>query len=394
MRIRYPLLFLVAALALVSGCSEPAEPAAPIIDYEALDSGNYPTTPRDLSALDDPKYGPLREAIRIGATVPLVFETDPRFTFQRLTGPQRRVIPGVAPAVYGMEEAEFNELTTGLVAGWWTSAERRANYFLGRSVTADALRFGDAAAAEAAGARLADRVVRNVASGETVTIPNFPAARAYFSPAKRYLDIWMPHQSMLLYVHVDDPVSEPLIADPLVEIAQRVFAAVIDGLRNYDPTPVDRIAALPADVDGMLARTLPPAKIAEAKSDTRSMLLPSRAALHYANSPATTKSAYDDAGVDLVAASDAEVYRARDADGAARLLAALATELSDDGKAAPAPAGMPNARCFESKDDKRATRITPTCLLTYERFVARVTGANTQELHQKAAAQYKLLAAR
>ncbi|MBH0777546.1 DUF7373 family lipoprotein [Nocardia bovistercoris] len=392
MRFRHLFALCVAtATVFAAGCSDP-EASTPAVDISALDSGNYPTAPRDLAALRDPKYGPLREAVRIGATVPTFPEMDPRFTFQRLSGPERRVIPGSPPALWSLESAEFAELTTGLVTGWTTSAERRASTFLGRQLTATVLRFTDAAAADTAGARLIERQARN-APGDTVAIPDHPSARAKFTPAKHYLDVWEARDSLLLWVHVDDPISEPVQAAPLAELARHTIDAMVDGLKSYTPTPADQLTSIPVDVDGMLGRTLPPANVENAKFDRRSFVMPARAALHYVGRPANSKSAYDDAGVDLVAFSDARLYRAKDPDAAERLVAAFLAQLAEGTKAIDPPSGLPTARCLAAKDDKRSGTYPPSCLVVYERFVAVVSGGNPQEVHQKAAAQYKLLAA-
>ncbi|MGN2641571.1 DUF7373 family lipoprotein [Nocardia takedensis] len=394
MRFGYFTAVLTAvALVLSAGCSDPESSGPVTLDVSTLDSGNYPATPRSMDFQLDPKYGPLREAIRIGAVMPLILDTDGRFTVQRLTSPERRVIPKVPPALWGLDIDEFNEFTTGMIAGWTTSGERRRQFNMGRQITMHALRFTDAAAAATAADRLIERQALK-APGQAVTLPNQPAARAKFTPDKRYLDVWLPREDMLLYVHVDDPVSEPLLAEDLITLAHAALTDLIEGLRAYSPTPRDQIAALPVDVDGLLGRTLP-AATAEGKADVRSMLLPAQAALHYDLFPATTKPALLDAGVDLVAVSDARVYRASDAAAADRLIAAFAAQLAEGVRAIDSPPGMPTVRCFETKDTKVSSGLyPPTCLVPYDRFVGRVTGQNVQELHQKAAAQYKLLAFR
>lgn len=393
MRVRYSLLLslVTAAVTATTGCGDAQSPT-PAVDLSKLDSGNYQAVPRERQELRAPKYGPLLEAVRIGGATPLILESDDKFSFQRYSSPERRVVPDSLPALYSMNAAEFTELTQGFITGWTTSAERRKQPFLGRMLTVQTLRFTDASAAETAGRRLAERQAQNL-PGESVSITGFPQARAKWSPTKKYVDAWLVHESLVLYVHMDDPVSEPAEPAPLIETVHAVLGNQVEALKSYTPTPVDQFGSLPIDVDGLLSRTLPLEDSQKAKGYDQSTVLPGRAALHYETSPASSKIAFEDAGVDLVSYSGAQVYRARDSAGGARLMAAMIAQNSRGWQQVESPPGLPTVECFETKDKKvNSSRYPPTCFIPYDRFVARITGTNVQEMRQKAAAQYKLLA--
>ena len=73
----------VAAIAVIAGCgTSDGNTIAPKIDVAALDSGNFPTEPRDIEVT--PETGNYLEAIRIADVTPLVVDIDPRYSHQRM----------------------------------------------------------------------------------------------------------------------------------------------------------------------------------------------------------------------------------------------------------------------------------------------------------------------
>ena len=65
---------------------------------------------------------------------------------------------------------------------------------------------------------------------------------------------------------------------------------------------------------------------------------------------------------------------------------------SKDYDKAAAPAGLPDARCIKPKETGSTSLNKPICWIAVGRYVGQVSGANEQDLHQRTAAQYKLLA--
>lgn len=391
-RFRNALTVIAVAVTLATGCGTDPAPET-TLNVAELDSGNYPSVPRDLAELRASQYGPLREAARIGAVTSLIIESDDRFPFQRLSNPERRSVPGgdAIRGQYSLSDEEFAELAQGFSTGWQTSAERRSPVWLGRQVSLQILRYSDASAASAAGDRLAERQARNL-PGESLRLADFAQAHVKWSPSQKYLDVWLAHDSLLLALHIDDPVSEPAEAAPLLEISHRILVDEIEALKSYAPTPIAEFDSIPVDVDGLLSRTLPLEDSQKRMTYDQSMLLSARAALHYEIHPASSKAAFENSGVDLVSFSGGRVYRARDAAGAARLMAALIAQNSVGWKPMDRPPNMPMVECFGTEDKTmNVSWYPPVCFVPIGRFVARVTGKNPQELYQKAAAQYKLL---
>ncbi|WP_194817404.1 hypothetical protein [Nocardia sp. XZ_19_385] len=385
---------VAVALMAVSGCGGDPGVDPAVIDVSKLDSGNYPAVPRDVEKSRTPQTGAALEGVRISNAMALTFEIDGRYPYQRLLSPERRITESTLPEIYNLSSEEIRELAAGFVAGADTSAERRKiSPLISSSVAMTALRFPDAAQAEAATRRLAERQAMNLA-GEAVQIPGFPQSRAKWSDSKKYLDAWLTHNAMVLYVHIGDPANEPSDITALAELAKRAFTGQIDRLAGYTATPAEQLGSLPLDTDGLLSRTLPwDGQQQRNKAWDQSAVMPPQAALHFDTAPALTKAAFDDAGVDLVAYSQSRVYRTRDSASATRLISALTDQRAEGWDPMDSPPNLPGVQCFTTKPKiSNSDRYPPTCFLAYDRFAAQVTGKNAQELYQMAAAQYKLLA--
>ncbi|WP_280204236.1 DUF7373 family lipoprotein [Nocardia farcinica] len=396
MRIRTLLCVAAAALTGLTACTSDPDHAASRYDLAQVDSGNYPTVPRDAETARTEYTGAMLEAARLGAALPLAADIDGKFAFRPTVYVDRRITPvKVPPDVSTFADlAEFTELTEGLVAGWNTRGQRRERPGVGSALEMFALRFESQAAAQTAGRRLAERL-HSRTPGDPVAVPGLGDATATWSVSNRQLNAQLAREGMLLLVRVEDPVTEPPDSAPQAALAGRAFTEMLNGLNRYTPTPVDQFATLPVDAEQMLRRTLP---LEDATQFTRgtdpSMVLTRQAWLHSSHFPTRAKAAYADAGVDLVAVSGATLYRTADAAAAERLVAALADEDSAHYAPMDSPPHMPGVRCHDRKDPKdSATRYPPICYLGYDRFVAVLTGDNQQHVYQQTAAQYKILAA-
>ncbi|MCP2295570.1 hypothetical protein APR11_001988 [Nocardia amikacinitolerans] len=388
------LCVLAIALGTSAGCGSDQRPAtAPKYDISQLDSGNYPTTPRDPERARTDKSGHFLEAARIGAAMPLAADVDGKFAYKISIYIDRRLTPNfVPPDTYEPNTSdEFNSLAPGFVAGWHTHGQRRQS--VGRELDMQALRFETANHARSALDRIADKL-DEAAPGERVSIPGFPDARAKWSLNERRLEALLAQETMVLVVRIDDPVSEPPDPAPLAEIGQRAFTKMLEGLKSYTPTPLAQLGTLPMDIDGMLRRTLPLGDKSQFTADTDPSVVHTKQAwLHSTHYPNLSKSAYADAGVDLIGMSGAILYRTRDAASGERLIAALIGQESNKYKAIDSPPNMPGVQCFDRADpESYSSRYPAHCYVAYDRYVAEVSGDNPQDAHQRVAAQYKILA--
>ncbi|MEV6273865.1 hypothetical protein [Nocardia sp. NPDC051832] len=385
---------LAAAVFAVSGCGGDAEPtsAAPQVDTSKLDPGNYPTTPLDLEQSRTDATGLKLEAIRIASVTPLLMEIDNRLVFEPATYVSRLVVPPNVESFLGtpVTPEGFDAVAPGLLSGWYTRGLRRADMSLGLRATLYTLRFSTADQAASAVRQLGDRM-----TGDPVTIPNHPAARATALAEHAILDpwlsAWLAHGDLVLHVEINDPLTRPFDPGNLATLAQRIFDAQIAALQNFAPTPADQVRSLPLDVDGLLSRTLPMEEGQRSGGMDPSALYPGQAALHIENKPNLAKAAFEDSGVDYVTIAGTRVYRARDAASATRLSAALQAQSADQYAPIESPPNLPGAQCLELTD-KYVYTSKHVCWITVGRYVARVPHANVQGVHQRTSAQYILLA--
>ncbi|MFD4442681.1 hypothetical protein ACFWPK_23200 [Nocardia sp. NPDC058519] len=382
----------MAIVAIAAGCGNDSQPTTPTVDLSQLDTGNYQSTPRDPNTSKADDTGQAIEAIRLGAAVPLPYDVDRSYGFQRLRSPAVRMTSRIPGAMTRIDDEVFPEVTTGLIVGWETSGERRDQAFLGRQAWIYVYRFGTAAEAATAAQRIPEMQQKRGA-GRAVGIPGFANARSNW--AGTALDSWMAQDTMVFGVRLDDPMTEP--ADPAagIEFTTNAYSKIIEMLQGYVPTPVDKIAALPIDIDGMLSRTLPSNEDQWVGKVPIGAVEPAQAALVYDPTPGTTKPAFIDAGVDLVSSDSYyfRVYRAEDAKATERLQAALIAPHLEFLKPVDSPRNLPQAACYDRKDDTaRTSGYGPICYVAYDRYLARVTGSNVQDVRQRTSAQYKMLA--
>ncbi|WP_225729501.1 MULTISPECIES: hypothetical protein [unclassified Nocardia] len=221
------------------------------------------------------------------------------------------------------------------------------------------------------------------------SIPAYPDARAEINEYGTVMT-WLVRDTYLVWTIVEDNLAPAPDPAPLSRFTARIYDKLFEMLRDYHPTPPDRLATLPADVDGLLGRTLPSPKT----PDWTPAILTPRAALHRDYYPARTSRIFADAKVDLLAIDLSTITRAGDRPAAARLLAAYVDQLSEDYGPFDGPPGLPGAKCLKKLDDPVGPAVvTYTCFIGYDRYVAQVWAEQPQDLYQEAAAQYKLLAA-
>ncbi|WP_148280526.1 DUF7373 family lipoprotein [Nocardia cyriacigeorgica] len=393
------VLTLGISVSLISGCADTSvkNPSAEV-DISRLDAGNYPTKPQSASSLGSSFAGVNREAARLAEHVPLIMDIDRRLVFNQTNVQGRRYTQQQPPTHReGISTIEnFNEAVPGLVVGWGTGGQRREERSLGASVNLRLLRFQTAAQATHAFRILPDAYVEKNSESKSIDIPLYSDARSYATPFGS-VNTWYRRDNYLIYISCApgiDPTHDPA---PAVEMTKKVLDKQLEMLTGYQPTPVEDIPRLPADIDGLLARTLPveqPDQESLAEEDVYGVY-PVRSGIHLSRRFDLDRQAFEDAGVDLISRGDSWVYRAKDDSGAARLVAALIAQVDWQYKPAPSPPGMPGAKCFvKNEDDPFVTTflMAPTCYYTVGRHVAVVEAEQVQALHQKAAAQYLLLA--
>ncbi|MEV0033750.1 hypothetical protein [Nocardia sp. NPDC050793] len=386
---RIALACLTVLLALTVGCG--SEPEASV-DTSALDPGNYPTAPRDLSALRTADGGAVRESIRLGGLVPLPMDLDSRLVHGRTNFAGHhytaRNPPYRGSGISNLQN--FGERVPGLVAGWHTGGSRRAKRTFGLDVSVGLLRFTTPDQATHAMHVLADASAEQYPPKQPLEIPGYPVGRTYLT-AHDSVQSWTAQGEYLLWAFVSDGIATPPDPAPLLAFAKKLFDRQFELLRGFTPTPVGELADIP--IDDLLARTLAAERPGTLEDVTGTYTVP--AALHLESRPDLTRRAFQDAKVDLIAYAGSRVYRAGDSAAAGRLTAFLADQTPPGYDPIDAPPGLPDARCFrEDPGPPQSARIIleHRCYFSYDRYVAEVDANQPQDLAQRVSAQYLLLA--
>ncbi|MFD3705074.1 hypothetical protein ACFWUP_18210 [Nocardia sp. NPDC058658] len=382
----------IIAITMTTACSADSESQAPKpgVDLSKLETGSFPSAPRDPNTAKVDASGQAIEAVRLAAHVPIPYDIDPSFEFA-YGAYEPRATSSLPGSIIGIEKADGKEIFKEVLAGWDTAGQRRFASSAGRRAYIQVLQYETSAKAENSVRRIFD-TQRVIKSGTSVNIPDFSTALTTWHNGE--LHSWLLHKTMVIGVAFIDPMTIPPDPEPAVTFSTKAFKKTIEMLADYTPTPISEMANLPIDVDEMLSRTLPSVKGEWSSEVPEGAVEPAQAALARENNPRAAASAYADAKVDFVA-TDAytRVYRAADADAAERLLAGLLQPEREYYKVIESPAHLPNAQCFEARDKTvNSYRFVPICYVQYDRYVARVTSLHVLDLAQRTAAQYKLLA--
>ncbi|WP_040811072.1 DUF7373 family lipoprotein [Nocardia concava] len=383
---RILLLALATTLAAACGGSDgpPTAPAAkvPTVDVSLLDPGNYPVVPRTITGRrPDITVGDLvRESIRMAEHVPLVYEIDDRLV---IGGGGHGVTADYPP----MGIDNFNDGAPGLIAGWETSGRHRQDVSLGLELEITVLRFTQPAQAAAAANFLVSRDDPEYPNKGPLTVPGYPAAKSVLTNLESVNTLYA-QDDYLYWIWAEDQLTVPEGPAALLEATRKTLDRTIESMKGFQPTPISGLAGLAADPEDLLSRTLPPAR-----GDSRGTegVYSPHAALTLDDRPATSKRAFDDAGVDLVAHGLSGIYRTKDAAGAQRLIGAFVDELADRYKPVDPPPGLATAHCLQVKNDNVAG-AKYVCYLPYSHYMAEVWAEQSQDLHQRLSAQYELLA--
>ncbi|WP_280266818.1 DUF7373 family lipoprotein [Nocardia wallacei] len=373
----------VVILAGALGCGETAS-ESPTIDVAKLDSGNYPTTPRDMNSIKDGISGAVQESIRMAEFVPLMLDIDSRLIYGR-SAITRAHTAKFSPTL-SSKEIKFADAAPGLVSGWSTYGNRRPGQQPGLRIELTLLRFDSAEHAANAARVMSEDDNKQYAPKGPLTIGGYPASSAFLTKYDS-VSSFTPQDNYLAKLYINSPMATPPDPAPLTDLAKTVLDRLFESLKGYKPTPPNQLAEVPKDVDGLLGRTIP-----LDKPTAYTGIYSPHAALHRQSLPDSSKQAFADAKVDLVAEQDDFIYRTADAAAAKRLMAASLNQVEDRYEATDSPPGLPTAKCLKLKDES-VSDVKFRCYLPYDRYLALVPSDQPQDLHQKTAAQYKLLAA-
>lgn len=395
---------VLLAVALLAGCAgRPAE----AIDLATLDTGAYGVEPLEVPESGDPRRGHILESVRMAEFLVDPAEVDPAL---RSSADAVGLLPLPTPAkvasiVLAEQVGEVLERHGMLAGAAVTGADIDRNaekpaVGSARVLMVLVMRFPDTAAAERAAQEIdaADAAVNrdNVA----VDIPEHPAAHGHWRPGVPTMAASIAYESYVVNVLAGDTAPDPAV---LGDLTARAIDAQTRRLRDFVPTPPDRIAALPLDPEGLVRRMIPqaprrweyPAVTAMSSQRTAGWAAtaqvtgvsfgPRASYLRGSRGQPHTVEASAVSGFNqLRRYADPAVARA-EFDGQVRF--------NLDGGLLPVegPAGVPGVRCVENPDLDLLSLTRFVCHVTYDRYIVTLFAREIGSARQRAAAQYGLL---
>ncbi|MEV0246745.1 hypothetical protein AB0H76_09175 [Nocardia sp. NPDC050712] len=395
----------LAVLFLATGCAAAGHPIPEQPDLARMDTGPFGVDPLRAPRNDSEANGRVLESVRMGEAVIDPIEAEPALTFGLGTAAS---VPIPTPGQAGFLAQPVRAVLEkhGMLAGFSVGgmdADVAANVAVGRArlLTVMLLRFPDAAAAQRAAADI-DAVDAAVSPDNVaVRLPEHAGAFAH----------WRPTVPTLAATLADGPFVISLLAghtapdlNVLTALARAAFTAQTARLREFTPTPRDKLATLPLDEAGFLARVLPdvpgvwpvPRVISDRGDEnagwrtvfrTSGIVYGPRATHRYGPWEKSSKTGT----MQLARSGTNELVRYAGAVNARAGFVETAYEVNDPGlRPAPTPVGVPDVRCVESLTKiKNANRFA--CRVLFGRYNAIVFARTLKLAHQKIAAQYVLL---
>lgn len=183
--------------------------------------------------------------------------------------------------------------------------------------------------------------------------------------------------------------------DPVKARDQAVSAAdrQRDLLAGFDSPGADRVAALPADKDGIVSRTVAPEALEQGTMTLDYGFREGSALLHWDTDPIASARLFEEAGIDLTGMGRNVVHRARDASAAKRFVQGASNLLSKEEESTEFTIdGLPAAKCRSYKVrgliDMEARY---TCYVSSGRYVAEYLDTQIARVKQVTAAGYLIL---
>jgi hypothetical protein len=413
-----PRIVVMAGIsaALLAGCghsggtaSPPvtsSKPKPPVVDLSTLDAGKYLTMPRRLGQVASEDEGRMAEAIRMAEAVADPLDVDPALVkltaLNPLTTPADVAsnISATGEAVVAPVLAKYGMLAGHLLMASNTELDPSSSEAPDqdpKTVLIMVARFPDAAAAKNAAVEM--DAVDFAVSRDNVPVPitKYPAAHGHWRPNSPSMASTLAHDVFVIHLLVANPTPN---LDTLTGMVEKTFDLEIPMIDLFEPTPVDRIAKLPKDPEGLLGRLVDLTPGTEPTLSTTVASYGPNGARQVQNEREMKDRAYENAGVDQAAVwidpnlGGSSLLRARDHDAAITLMDKEIATDEDIGHAVDGVRSLSDSKCFAVKPNAStdAPGFKFECYVLYDRYVAGVYGADEADARQRAAAQYSLLA--
>lgn len=373
------------------------------VDRALLDPGSYPTEPQPQPrTTGSAAKGALIEGRRMANNVVGPWEVDAKLiSGDELVGVLKE--PDALNVVLNDGEAvgaaaDTHNFVTGFSSSRHDYKGRAKAENEQQSLINIVLRFASPDDAGAAAAEMAanSATVQGFAASEPIEthpipVPRYPDSSAVTFDALAGAQV-LSYTARGTYVLIQQAYSadSPDAAAELVAAALDKQGPLID---QFQPTPVDQLADLPLDPDGLLARTLPPD--AETMTVNNGSYLP-HGMLHFHADPLRSQTVFDDARLEVVAKGRTNVYQTPDAASAKKVIDGFASIATQEGLgttkfvAADGIKGMPDSKCFRN-DDPNTGDTFFYCLAAADRYAIELSTGQQLSTHQLVSAQYLML---
>jgi len=389
-------LATAALAALLAGCGMKGTPIAAEIDVRTLDAGAY-AVDRHAYPQTAGDNGALVEGIRMSRAVVPVLRIDPSLAI----GQGGRVVKDNAEATTHLLAQVSKPVLDkeNLLTGYSTSGADKPDEPGSDVATSDTtsltdfvMRFPDSDTAARAAGELEDADFGvDPVDNHKLTLPKYPGAYIHWRPGVATVGAFLAHKEFVISLFVERPKPDD---QDLLAWVQKGLDAQVPALDAFTATPADRLASLPVDPDGLLARAVVPDRGQAVPDRDRFASYGPTDFVTNGQDAAGREKLVQDTGLDAVAIADTStVLRVRDAPAGARLITGLIAAAGGDYGAADAPAKLPGARCLQLNSTGGDTRqFSYRCYVTHGRYVEVVVSNDRTDIDQRATAAYALLA--
>ncbi|MFD4354832.1 hypothetical protein ACFWPX_19915 [Nocardia sp. NPDC058518] len=281
----------------------------------------------------------------------------------------------------------------GFISGYTSTANSDSQVSLSISLENRVLIFDKEASATTAMNTLVDSELAADPTKSTVTIPQFPNARAYHKVDRPTLWSWYATGQFVIFTSVWDHLSGELSQTDvpgMTDLVSKSLTAIPSKISGFSPASAQERNSSSPDLDGMLARAVP-AINDQVPGLTVPGVYDRHGGLQISRQPDLDRTLFETAGVDRVAFNGGYLYRAKDAESAAAVTNQHATFTKFYRKVS-SPPGLPIARCYELKNPTTKSKMRYYCSVNFDRYAADISANQLTDAYQRISAQYALLA--
>ncbi|MBF6083604.1 hypothetical protein IU485_19745 [Nocardia cyriacigeorgica] len=399
---------IVILLAItVAGCGDTlsGRPVPGEIDVRDLDTGNYPTLAVD--AHDDPIDAPFYDmaqvaGMRLADFTATADEIDPSIKYNLHYDVSYKLIDtdldrfGTDLGKIAKSNRFLYAFSTGgssspisisRSAGQWPKKHERGASTINTLI----LQLPDSAAAERTAQQLYDADLAHFKDkNQPVELGKYPNARSHWNPESTFIRSTIARSSYVVVFLISAPTSD---LPSLTTLTEKAYDTQLPLLDLLPPISDMEVLSLPWDPDRLVVRAMDPLNSGRPSLNDSALNVGMRGILHSAPDRGTARSSYT--AMDAVrfgTAGESIVVRTENYDTARKAVTDKLFPVSTIRTADPVP-NIPDSTCAETAEKFGLARFDRfVCMVAYHNFVGIVQSDQLIDVHQRAAAQYSILA--